>query len=207
MFQTVKKKFGKYFDKMEAENPAEFSDDLWNEVDKRLKQLEWLYTHISKKHSKCMESVWREHRRTEQLRKEHRWTSGSIIVPKSRDSRKIDRLMFEIQMFTESFYYLAGRMRTALRSGSLPGLRAFECRGERNVRNKLLEHPEGKDSRIFGQSFGLGGEQGPILKVEREVDQEAVFPDAGLWANAEEIRDEFEHLLDRILGTKKKRGH
>lgn len=206
MFQPVIKKFGKYLDKMEAENPSGFSDDLWNEVNKRLKQLDWLYKHISKKHSKCMESVWREHRRTERLRNEQEWTSGSIIVPKTRDSRKIDKLMFEIEMFTESFYSLAGRMRTALRSGSLPGLQSFECEGARNVRNKLLEHPEGKDSRVFGQSFGIGGEEGPILKVEREDDQEAIFPDAGLWANAKEIRDEFGSLLDRILRTKKSPG-
>jgi hypothetical protein len=199
MFKSVIRKFGKYYDKVE-ELPG-FSDDLWTEVNKRLKQLDWLHDHISKRHSKCLELVFWEHRRVERLRKELKQTSGSLFLQKTRDSRKIDRLMFEIELYTESFYYLAGRMRTALRKGSLPGLRSFECPGARDVRNKLLEHPEGNDSRVFGQSFGVGGEEGPRLKVEREGDQEAVFPDAGLWANAKEIKDEFERLLDGVLST------
>jgi hypothetical protein len=121
---------------------------------------------------------------------------------KVSDSRKIDRLMFEIQLFTESFYYLAARMRSVLRRGSLPGLKSFECEGARSVRNKLLEHPEGRDSQVFEQSFGVGGEEGPTLKIERSAEQEAIFPDAGLRANAKEIRDTFERLLDRVLDSK-----
>src|SRR6266516_620015 len=125
MFKSVIKKFDKYLDMMEAENADRFNEDLWTEVKKRLKQLEWLYEHISRKHSKCLELHWREIRRVERLRKDHQLT-GSIIV-QSSDSRKVNRLMFEIEMLTESFYYLAGRMRTSLKYGHLPGLKSFEC--------------------------------------------------------------------------------
>jgi hypothetical protein len=202
MFKSVIKKFDKYLDKMEAENPSGFNEDLWTEANKRLKQLEWLYEHIFRKHSKCQELHWRENRRMERLRKDRQLTSRSIIVPQSSDSRKASRLMFEIEMLTESFYYLAGRMRTLLRKGPLPGLKSFECEGARNVRNKLLEHPE-KESQVFLQSFGVGGDKGPTLKVERPKGQERIFPDAGLWANAAEIKNNLEKLLDRAIVSKK----
>jgi hypothetical protein len=110
-------------------------------------------------------------------------------------------LSFEIEAWTESFYYLAGTMRTVLPHSSkpLPGLHSFECEGARNVRNHLLEHAEGKSSRVLMQSFGYGGEAAPTIKVEREEGQENIFPDAGLWANAEEIRENLEVRLDNVL--------
>jgi hypothetical protein len=202
MFKSVIGKFGKYLDKMEAEKPAGFNDELWTEVNKRLQQLELLYNEIHRRHSKSMELIWKENRRVERLRKDLQIKSASLTLQKSRESRKIDRLMFQIEMSTESFYYFAGRMRTVLRSGSLPRLKSFECKRARNVRNKLLEHPEGRDSQVFVQSFGVGGEAGPTLKIERSDEQEAIFPDAGLWANAEEIRDRFERLLDKVWASK-----
>jgi hypothetical protein len=205
MFKSVIKKFDKYLDLMETENLEGFNGDLWTEVNKRLTQLEWLYERISRKHAKCLELQWREVRRTDRLRQNQ--ISGSIRGLESADSRKVGRLMFEIQMFTESFYYLAGRMRTAIRKGPLPGLGTFECTGARNVRNKLLEHPEGKDSQVFLQSFGVGGEAGPTLKVERPNGQEMIFPDAGLWSNAAEIKNNLEVLLDRAASPKKKYKH
>jgi hypothetical protein len=201
MFKSVIRKFGKYLDKMETGKPPGFNADLWTEVNKRLEQLEWLYIHISRRESKCLELILRENRRIERLRKDHQLSSGSLTIPMSRESRKIDRLMFEIQLSTESFYYLAGRMRGVLRRGSLPGLKGFECEGARNVRNKLLEHPEDTDSQVFEQSFGIGGDEGPILKIERSNGQEAIFPDDGLRANAKEIRAKFERLLDRVLDS------
>jgi hypothetical protein len=106
-------------------------------------------------------------------------------------------------MFTESFYYLAGRMRTILthESKPLPGLQSFKSVGSRDVRNHLLEHAEGRSSRVLMQSFGLGGEQGPTIKVEREEGQEDIFPDAGLWANTSEIAQDLERRLDRVLNA------
>jgi len=207
MFKSVIRKFGKYFDKIEAENLSGFNDDLWNEINKRLQQLEFLYNQIYRRHSKCLELTLKEHRRVERLRKDLQIRSGSLTLQKTRESRKIDRLMFQIEMDTECFYYLAWRMMRALKRESFPGLGSLNCPGVRNVRNKLLEHPENRDSKVFVQSFGIGGEAGPTLKIERNNGQEAIFPDAGLWANARELRDVFERSLDRVLGPKKKSSH
>lgn len=113
----------------------------------------------------------------------------------------MEKVLFEIETLTEAFYYLASRFRTFLRKGPFSHLHSFECEGARNVRNHLLEHPEGRSSRIFAQSFGVGGEEGPTLKIERNAGQEHLFPDAGLWANAKEIKNNLEVLLDRVLSS------
>jgi hypothetical protein len=201
MFESVLEKFEKYLDKMEAENPATFNLELAMEVKKRLEQLDYLYKLVMEKHSRYMDLNWVEYRHIESLRDLIRESGGSITVTKSKERLEMDELIFEIETFTESFYYLAGRMRTLLRHASepLPGLRSFECAGARDVRNKLLEHVEGSDSRVFLQSFGVGGEQGPTLKVQRHAGQETIFPDAGLEANAAEIKNNFENLLDGVL--------
>lgn len=201
MFESVIDKFQKYLDKMEAQNPPGLNLDLGIEVKKRLEQLDYLYNMIMDKHTRCMRLVWREQRRREPFLQRARETGGSIRIQKSDDSREIDKLVFEIEVHTESLYYLAGRMRTVLvhRSKPLPGLNSFDCEGARNVRNKLLEHAEAQDSRIFKQTFGVGGEEGPQIKVERPAGQENIFPDAGLEANATEIKNNLEKLLDRAL--------
>lgn len=110
---------------------------------------------------------------------------------------------FEIRLFTEAFYYFASRLRTILRNKEepCPLLKGFECAGVRDVRNKLLEHPEGQDSRVFGWSWTIGTAEGPILKVDRENHQVNVFPDRGLYVNAEELKENLERELQRALAT------
>jgi hypothetical protein len=200
VFESVLEKLDDYIDKMDAEKPSGFNLDLALEVRKRIAQLQHLFNGIDGKHLRYMELTLREHRRMESLRRELKIT-GPVNIEKSEAHLEMEELIFEIELWTESFYYVAGRMRTILTNGSkpLPGLDSFECVGARNVRNHLLEHPEGRSSGIFTQSFGVGGDQGPTLKIERETGQENIFPDAGLWANAEEIRKNIEALLDRVL--------
>ena len=102
-----------------------------------------------------------------------------------------------MKLLAEAFYYFAGRVRTILRNtqAPLPGLACFECDGVRNTRNKLLEHAEGKDSQVSIQSFGWGGSRGPVIKALRYGGQENVFPDRGLYENAEEFRVNLERCI------------
>jgi hypothetical protein len=107
---------------------------------------------------------------------------------------------FEMELFTECFYYVAGRLRTLLqKSKPIPGLESFDCPGARDVRNQLLEHVEGKNSQVFIQSFAFGKENGPVLKGMRYAHQEHIFPDKGLYLNATEIKDNLEDILKRLL--------
>jgi hypothetical protein len=198
MFETVAEKFDKYVDKMDAENHPDFVMDLAIEVRKRINQLDYLYKVVMEKHERYMHLGWIEQREFDSLRAGR--GSFSITLPMSEERKEMNKLIFEIEMFMESFYYMAGRMRTAItKSKPLPGLESFECAGARNVRNKLLEHAEGKDSQVYTQSVGFGGDEGPRLKANRPAEQENVFPDKGIEANSLEIKINLEKLLDKAL--------
>ncbi|MFG1312854.1 hypothetical protein [Xanthobacter autotrophicus] len=90
-----------------------------------------------------------------------------------------------LHLLTEQFYWVTFRARSALRH--LPDLGKFDAQGVRNMRNKLIEHPEGRDSLIFNAGFGFGGPRGPILAASRTDQQSNRWPDAGLFPNAEEF--------------------
>ncbi len=204
MFELVIEKFDKYWDKMDAEKPENFNQDLASEVRKRLEQLDYLYKFIMEKHERYMELSWREFDGDLNAYKEKiRAAGGSIIKPKSEERIQMDKLALEIELFTESFYYLAHRIKIILinKFFPFPGLGSFKnkCKGVNLVRNKLIEHPE-KESKILVQNFGLGGELGPTLKPDRPEGQEnQIFPDAGLKANTLEFKDNLEKLLNSVL--------
>jgi hypothetical protein len=107
----------------------------------------------------------------------------------------------EIRVLTEAFYYFAARIRAIAQAKSepLPHL-SFECKGVRDVRNHLIEHPDRKDSLVLSQSFSFGGTHGPVLKDGRPATEPAVFPDRGLYWNAEEFESSFLLALERALG-------
>lgn len=87
----------------------------------------------------------------------------------------------------------------------------------RNVRNQLIDHPEGKESRIFAQSFSYGGPEGPKLKSVRQGETvyagdgsplsslEAADPaqhdwvDGGLYVNAAEMVKALGGMLSKPL--------
>lgn len=118
------------------------------------------------------------------------------------DGKELRSNAFEVRLHTEAFYHFAGRLRSIIRHKEQPCplLTSFECAGVRDVRNKLLEHPEGRDSRILTWSWTIGSPEGPILKVHRETHEVAVFPDRGLYVNARELKDGLEAALQRALG-------
>ena len=198
MFESTIALFDRYYEKMLVDNLPTFNDDLALEVKKRLEQLSFLYCKIEGKQLRYFDldrKVYGDGSLEQQIKN----AGGPIIVVGSDERSEMLELMFEIELYTESFYYLAGRMYTILKKRFLPGLETFQCVGARNVRNKLLEHADGKESQVYVQSFGIGGDQGPTLKIKRPEGQETIFPDAGIYANAEEIRVNLEQLLNLAL--------
>src|SRR5437763_16327284 len=59
-------------------------------------------------------------------------------MPRDEGYRLIP-LMFEIQLYAECFYYLAGHARSIVLG--MPKLQSFEASSVRDVRNHLIEHP------------------------------------------------------------------
>lgn len=157
-----------YYRAMDKQGRPEWNAEQGIEGRKRLVQMDWLLYEIQRRELECARTSDRQ-------------------VERAHD------LMNEVELLTESFYWIAGRTRGLVRC--LPGLREFECPGVRNVRNKLLEHPEGADSQIFSASFALGGENGPVLKAMRPSDTPVAWPDAGLYANAREFAANLQSLL------------
>lgn len=116
---------------------------------------------------------------------------------------KFRAVMMELQIMTEAFYYGAHRVADILRRRPhrLPNLSSFQCPGVRDVRNQLIEHPEGGNSGVLQRSFSSGGPQGPVVKPQREPGKEGVFPDAGLHANATEFAENLTSTLRRALDS------
>jgi hypothetical protein len=119
------------------------------------------------------------------------------------EGAQLQTATFEARVFTECFYYLAGRVRTILRlrTNPIPGLSSFEAMGVRNVRNGLLEHAgQGARNPITVPSFAFGGPNGPVVKAIRPAHQVGIADDIGLYANADEMRKALEFRLRRELG-------
>jgi len=123
-------------------------------------------------------------------------TDLQLAFPPNEADRK-NAIAFEIELFTEAFYWIGARLRTVVRL--LPELKGFEAEGVRNTRNKLVEHPEKIHSLILPRSLAYGGKRGPVLKPSRAPEVVNLFPDEGLVPNAEQFRDNLVAALDRAI--------
>jgi hypothetical protein len=184
MFEDVIATFDEYYRLLDHENSPGFIRDLGCEVRERLQQLDYMITRVRDAESAANKAL-----------------STTPIQPFLGH-------VFEMKLMAESFYFFAARVRSILKHGSrpIPGLNNFECEGVRNVRNKLIEHPEGRDSQIFIRSWAWGASRGPVLKAVRHGGQEDVFPDPGLYANAEEFRDNLMQVLKHAIKSRSARA-
>jgi hypothetical protein len=102
---------------------------------------------------------------------------GEDLIPeKDRDAVR------ELRLKTEQFYQHAHRLTKVI--ALLPGLEGFEHKPTAIVRNQLIEHPEGKTSKVLFDSFGYGTVTGPVVKAMRVGKEVGPHPDAGLYPNA-----------------------
>lgn len=98
-------------------------------------------------------------------------------------------LMSLIELHSETFYWVAARAMKA--ATYLPGMKTFAAPGVRDVRNHLIEHTEGKSSRVFNGGFAYGKPRGPVLAAMRTSETPDVWHDAGLFVNAGEFTAKF----------------
>ena len=209
MFEPTIALFDQYYRFAGAAQLPGFSKDLGCEVRERLQQLDYIINRV--KDLEALEAS--AFRRSNDALKAHSAALRAAGIPyesvpaspdvtiTKEEFASAQKASFELKLLTESFYYLAGRIRTITKHKSrpLPELGVFECEGVRNVRNHLLEHAGGSSSQIFIQSFGSGGPNGPVIKAMRYGGQEQVFPDVGLYQNAEQFKLNFERVLGSAL--------
>lgn len=157
-------------------NKGEFTPlqrNLYFEAVKRLKQLEFLTQKIM-----AVESKLRE-----QLDADLPQMIGRKVLPKGFFEKQ-NQFETENEIYTESFYYFAFRLRSIIKR--LPGLKSFESKGIRDVRNHLIEHSDSPASELTNLGFGHGP-NGPIVKPGRVMGQTDKFLDKGLYKNLEEL--------------------
>ena len=210
MFETTVTLFDEYYRKQDAVSDPGFNRNLGCEVRKRLQQLDFIIDKVRRLESDAAEPLARFKKECEEHARIAHEYEGRSDAPELPPLTKITKeefaahssAQFEMELLTESFYYLACRIRTIIKSKErpLPALNSFECTGVRDTRHKLLEHPEGKDSRVHMLSFGWGKPRGPVIKAIRWSDQEEIFPDKGLYENAEEFRSNLNAVLQNALG-------
>jgi hypothetical protein len=105
---------------------------------------------------------------------------------------------FEMKLSTEAFYYFAARFIKVLKC--FTQFKNFDAPGVRNVRNRLLEHSENAGG-VTQQDWGTDPKTGPALKsaAPRPPGKENVPKDAGLFINADELRDRLHRRLEQLL--------
>lgn len=121
---------------------------------------------------------------------------AAALKPHDRRQRE---LMDLVELYSETFYWIAGRAIKA--ANSLPGLKSLSAPGVRDARNQLIEHPEGQASRVFNGGFGYGKPRGPVLAAARSDETPDVWPDAGLFVNADEFSNRFVKALRAARAT------
>ena len=113
---------------------------------------------------------------------------------------------FEAETLTECFYFVVGRLRQLLRvddtgNRPLPGLGDLRHRGAVRVRDKLVEHYRPPPSAPIASYFGMGGDRGPVLRLEQDAEE-----DAGLYVNARELADEVDSKLTAAIARHRKQA-
>lgn len=124
--------------------------------------------------------------------------NARVEALKPHSERQIE-LMDLVGLYSETFYWIAARAMKA--ANSLPGLKSFSAPGVRDARNQLIEHSEGKSSRVFNGGFGYGKPRGPVLAAVRISETPDVWHDAGLFVNADEFAKGFVKALRAARAT------
>lgn len=124
-------------------------------------------------------------------------TSRLMDAETRRDRMPSNLSLDSMKFYSEAFYWFAWRARQAMEF--VPGLHKFDCPLVRNIRNRLLEHPE-KGSGIITGNFNTGFE-GPIVKPA-SMDKLHEW-DRGLFPNAVEYFDNLDAMLERAINNVK----
>lgn len=102
-------------------------------------------------------------------------------------------MMKRIGFYAEAFYLFAFRAKKAI--SYVPGLFEISCEGVRNVRNHLIQHPEGRSSQIVFGGLVITPEGGPIVKGIRYAAQGDLWQSSGLYIDAGEFLGEMLQML------------
>ena len=143
--------------------PSNYDGDLLSEVRERLKMLSILYDKVCKFQSIAISITPNFFQPISEF---FEYTpEKNINIKRMPTKEEFDNLrmfakqqneiVLEMKMYAESFYYFAARIRKIIKykKEPLPFLKNFESKGIRDVRNRLIEHPQ-----VLIPACGFGGE-------------------------------------------------
>lgn len=183
-FSSTIELFKRYKEKIKEEVPENYPSRWIHEILKRLQQMSFSCDKASEYEKKII----------------------NLVQEKDFDFKlrldEYNQLMFEAEYYVETFYFIAFRVREILKKKNskylFPDLKNFESKGVCNVRNHLLEHPE-KHGGVLTQSFGVGGDNGPVLKSVYSENDRPDSMDKGMWLNVSEFKTNLEQVLLKVL--------
>lgn len=154
---------------------------------------------------RAMEAITRVKELDWIVRRCHALEATAVALDDSPDESsrtQADDALLELRILMEAFYHCAWRLIVLLdhRDEPLVGVKGLRrmAPGVRDVRNQLIEHPEGEASRVFAQSFSYGDLDGPKIKSVRQG--KTVFADDGSPLSSLEHADPSRHdWFDRGL--------
>ncbi len=177
-------------------------NELVSEALERIRQLDWLLADVRRQlegHVQLMDTV--SHLPHEAPTPTGPGTSSyRVVVPDELDAQ-IEACRFVAKLHAEAFVYFASRLRKILKGHdlALPQLQKFESPTIRDIRNHLLEHPEGAQSRIFNSSWMSSPATGVHLKALRSTGAPRAVEDPGLFVSAAELRDALTRTFKNAL--------
>jgi hypothetical protein len=101
-----------------------------------------------------------------------------------------------VRLFSEMFYYSAARLVSLFRNNPVIGIPGFECRPITDIRNLLIEHPEGANGQpVISYGWRHDDGRGPTFEGRYHDKLQLVVRDVGLFRNAETLRERLENAL------------
>jgi hypothetical protein len=192
VFAQLKPLFDEYWTRLQRSGNASQPghSDLAAEVRERLEQLSFISQQLDQMNALFGVTAI-----------EQRLGPNGEVEYYNNTAERDEKLRFMMRLLTESFYYFAFRIRQILRNDvhRFLELQSFDASGVRDVRNHLIEHPEGKSSRVFNQTFSWSPNCGMQLKSGRHEWEISGFVDTGFVANASQFSANLESALKSAI--------
>ncbi len=165
----------------------------------QLSSLTNLQVHLAEElFRRLVQCQWLERRIADRERAFHREAEHSQRIDNSElaPSKRLEAIMFEMQLLCEAYYLFAWRACECL--ARLPGFKNFSVGGIRDVRNRLIEHPD-REGGVFEWSTTYVSGIGLKLKPMPRRPGQPTHLDQGFWNN---VMTFYVAIVNRVGGLK-----
>ena len=150
------------------------------EISKRLRQLSWLISNAERLNQNVLDSL-------PKITDSH--------IKHRRDAYDLNS-MFELEIYTESFYHFSWRIIEIIDKHENYSSSKLKRSKVLRVRNNLVQHPEKqKEKEKSFPMFSTGDHNGPTIKGY--IGPDMSYEDEGLFVNAKDFIDRFIETFEK----------